>query len=168
MAVCIGIAGLDGQCQTEQHRFSILEFVGEGLQAQQGTDARIQFGHVDWLVKEIVGSGFDAADAMTLIRQAGDKNDGNQARLRARFDFVTDFEAIAAGHHDVEENQVRIERRTGVEGVISVAGRAHVIFLPPQQQLQAAAHVNIVIDDKDFPVHEIPLILIELNNGWVL
>ncbi|HKV27614.1 MAG TPA: hypothetical protein VJN90_05015, partial [Candidatus Acidoferrales bacterium] len=59
-----------------------------------------------------------------------------------------------------------LKRHAFIESVIAITGCAHIIILPAQQKLQAAADINIVIDYKDFAVHEIPFVVNKLNTGW--
>ncbi len=89
---------------------AVLQFVGELLEFEQRLDAREEFFRKDRFVEEIVGAGFNAAEAILAVAQSGNENDGDEAGRRIFFQLTAKIVAGFAGHDDVEQDEIREAR----------------------------------------------------------
>ena len=90
------------------------------VELRDGANAGPQLDEIDGLVEEFVGAGLEAAQAELTARQAGEENDRDVAQHGVGPQVAADIEAIEAGHHNIEEHDVR--RRQGGHGerIVSV------------------------------------------------
>ena len=67
-----------------------------------------------------------------------------------------DVEPALVGHHDVEQDHVRLQRPRLEDRLAPGAGLAHrlQVVLGLEQELQAGAHHCVVVDDQDADAHE--------------
>ena len=100
----VGIARLDAASQGAEHGVGVLQLVGVILYAQQRGDAGKQLDGKDRFVQEVVGAGFDAANLILEVAQAGDHDDRNQAGFRRVLPLAAEFVSALAGHDDIEQH----------------------------------------------------------------
>src|SRR5579862_4597011 len=68
-----------------------------------------------------------APDLVGFLAFRGAQNDGNRARCGVAADGPRRLEAIEARHHDVHENQVRLDRLRLQNGVFAIVAGNHLI-----------------------------------------
>ena len=149
VAFGIGVAAFDDEAERAQNGVGGFQFVGEFLQAEQGLHAGDEFFGEDWLVQEVVGSGFDAAHFVGAVAESGDEDEGNQARGRVIFQTAAEIVAGFAGHHHVGEDQVGMLMADFGFGLLGVGGGDHVIAAHGQQLAHQAGDAGLVVDDQD-------------------
>jgi len=87
-------------------------------------DAGLQLGHAEGLHHIVVGAGTQSGDPVTLLGPGGDRDDGD---LAAAAQFSTDFDAVAVGQAEVEQDEVdgrggeRFGSGTGAQQVVPPA-----------------------------------------------
>ena len=57
--------------------------------------------------------------------------------------------AVDAGHHHVEQNEIRLGPHGLLQGVLALMGNAYVVALEAQDDLDRPADVPVVVDDED-------------------
>ena len=104
-----------GGAETEAADFGEFGLAGEGVAgaAEDGGDAGGEFFGAEGFGEIVVGAGVEAEDAVLLGTAGGEHDDGNGG---AAAELGEDFEAVEAGEHDVEEDEI--------EGVFRSAGEA--------------------------------------------
>lgn len=96
-----------------------------------------------------IGASGNSPFHVTPRDECRDGNDSHVLRKRIGFDARAEFEAVEPGHDQVQNQQLRFERRHSETRVIAVGRRRHLIALLTQGQTE---HVNdswIVIDYQD-------------------
>jgi len=73
--------------------------------AQNGLDAGDQFARGEGLGDVVVGTQFEAVDAVVLRRACGEEDDRNDAERGVQAEPAAEIEAITARHHDVEQEE---------------------------------------------------------------
>ena len=144
VAFGVGIARLDAAPQGAQHGVGVLQLVGVVLYAQQRGDAGKQLDGKDWLVEEVVGAGFDAANLVLEVAQPGDHDDRNQAGFGRVLPLAAEFVSALSGHDDVEQHQIGLRLAHDLfGGRVGVPGDQHFIALAGEQ----FAHEHAVFRD---------------------
>ncbi len=129
------------------------QLVGHHLQPRQRADARDQDDVGDRLGEEIIGAGFEAANAIGRAVECGDDHDRNEMGGRVGLEPAADLETVHVWHHDVEQDDVAFRTRTDVERLGAVASRQHVEIFGRQAGFQQLDVRGNVIDDKDTRRH---------------
>ena len=118
--------------------------------AEQAGDARQQDGQVEGLGQVVVGARLEAAQHVVGVRAGGQQHHGHE--LPGRAQAPHDLEAVEAGQHDVEQDDVEAPGpgpdqplQGGGAILLHLGGEA----LRLQVQLQAAGQVLLVFDDED-------------------
>src|SRR3984885_10323059 len=75
--------------------------------AQNGLDAGDQLARSEGFGDVVVGAQLEAVDAVVLRRARGEKDDWDDAEGRVQPEPAAEIEAIAAGYHDVEQEERR-------------------------------------------------------------
>ncbi len=146
-----------GQAVDEGDGFQI---VAIALQLQMVPDPRQYHRGDDRLGDVIDGAGLEAFGLVGVIGHRGGENDGDVFRARRFLELAADLIAVGAGHHHVEDDDVRFFPDRQFDGFIA-GGREHDIA----KFLERTAHdldvQGFVIDDEDFRlgfgyVHAVP------------
>jgi hypothetical protein len=77
--------------------------------AQHGAHARQQLKRVKRFRNVVVGAGIETGHFVILGCFGGQKNDGNSFVFFARSQPFDDFESIHFWHHEIEQDDVRLE-----------------------------------------------------------
>jgi hypothetical protein len=126
-----------------------LRLVVQPLDAQQGTNPREELLAVDGLGEEIVGSRLQTADAFLLGVQRGDHHDRQHRVARVGANPATGFEAVEAGHDDVEEDEVGPLRGNLPQGFFAALGGADLVAVESQDVVEQRDVGCRVIDHED-------------------
>ncbi len=113
---------------------------------QHGTDAGQDLAQVERFGNVIVRTGLEPGDLVDDIPLAGQHDDGGSAALS---DVVGQREAVLAGQHEIEQNEIgplTVQRRAH-RG--SVRGLADLEALVIQVTTQHRSDARIVIHDED-------------------
>ncbi len=103
-------------------------------------------GHVE------IGADLLAALAIELLALGGEQDDVDVAHAHLVLDGVADVEAVLLGHHDVEEDEVRLFFADGFERLFAVARGEQFdafVFELFQGLLDQRAQMGFVINDKN-------------------
>ncbi len=116
-----------------------------GGPAQDGADARDEFGGIEGLGQVIVGAHFEAADAVARVafgRQHQDRNAGLLA------DAAEDVEAVGIGHHHVQHDQGVVFGKGALDAAGAAGGPADLEAFAGEVAGDEVAEFGIVIDNQ--------------------
>ena len=85
---------------------------------------------------------------MSAGRVAGGDEDDRHA-VPALGEAAGELESVDVREHDVEQDQGRIPRHRGGEGVVSGAGRRHVESFVPERRGEQVGDGGFVVDHED-------------------
>ncbi|MNZ84398.1 hypothetical protein D3C78_1031530 [compost metagenome] len=146
------LAGGQGQLVvTEGHAFV---FAARGarhrsrLATQDRLDASHQLIGVERLGQVIVGAQLQALDTAQFVALGGEHDDRNLV-VRAT-QAAAGGQAVFAGQHQVEDDQVEHFARQQAIHLLSVRYGAGAVALADEKTLQQAAEPRIVVNDKNF------------------
>src|SRR5215813_5401989 len=97
-----------------------------------GVHARHEFVGIERLGHVVHRPRLEASDDVRGLRPGGEEDDGDVPPCFRGLDAAAGFDAIEAGHADVEENQVRANPPQGLQRLLPVCRRAELIALCPQ------------------------------------
>ena len=72
-----------------------------------------QFLFVERFRYEVVGPGFETPDDVGRSVQRGQKDDRDVSCFRILFQLFGDLESVQTGHHDIQQDQIRLFRLYG-------------------------------------------------------
>jgi hypothetical protein len=101
---------------------SLVELAFELADPQEGSDAGDEFEAVNGFGEEVVGPGVDSPFDIADFVEGGDHDDGDIAEPGIGADFFADLEAAHAGHHDIKDDDVRVEFAYAFECFDAIAG----------------------------------------------
>jgi hypothetical protein len=130
-------------------------FVHHHLQADERTHAGKQRQFVDRLGEEIVGAGLEAAHAVLGLGQGRHHDDGNVHGPRIRLQALADLEAVHAGHHDVQQDDVGRIGGDRVKRSRAAVGRHDVEVLGRKLGFQQPDVRRDIVDNQDARRHPI-------------
>ena len=118
--------------------------------AQLGADPAEQLADRERLGDVVVGADLEPDDLVDLGVLGGQQDDRHRA---AGADVATDVEAAAAGHHDVEDQQVvpGLVVAELLVGVLTVDRERDVEALLLERVADRVAHRGLVVGDQDAP-----------------
>ena len=106
-----------------------------------------QFARVEGLAEVVVGADFEADDAVDVLALGGQHDDGRAVVGGAQ--AAADRQAVFAGHHQVEHDQVdRVAQQDAVER-LAVFGHDDLEAFLRQVAAQQVADAGVVVDDHD-------------------
>ena len=114
--------------------------------AQHRLDARHQLARAERLGQVVVGADREADDLVDLLGAGGQHQD---VGVRELADPPADLQAVDAGQHQVEDDQVRARVAGQREGGRAVAGRQDVVAVAFEVALDELDQVLLVVDDED-------------------
>ena len=129
-----------GSVEPRALRFDGIEIDG------RGGDARDELAGAERLRQVVVGALVETEQLVGLLAARGGHDD---RRLRAGVDAAADLDAVEAGQHQVEHDQVRGALGEGVERGEAVPDDAHVVALAQQVALDDLGDDGFVLDDED-------------------
>src|SRR5271157_4567441 len=97
------------------------QLVDRKLEPGQGPNASYERNFIDGFGEEVVGAGFETADAVGGLVERGYKNDRQMRGLRPGSQTSTNFKTVHAGHHYIEKNNIAAARSQ-----IAIASRPFV------------------------------------------
>ena len=112
---------------------------------QQGAHPRHQLIRIERFDDVIVGATIEAGDLVDGLVAGSQHENGNGAFAADR---AADLEAIGAGHHDVEDEQIDGFSADDVEGGVATIRGGDAVAIDFQHPAHHAQHAWIVIDDK--------------------
>ena len=95
----------------------------------------------------VVGAGVEALDDVGESVTGGEHEDGSL--FAAEPEAFGDFEAVGAGEHDVEEDEVKGAAAGKLEGGATIAGKVDGVGLFAEATDQEVGHFGVVFDDQD-------------------
>src|SRR5215470_12493345 len=75
--------------------------------AKSGADAREELARVERLGQVVVGAELEADDLVHVLPLGGDHDDRDAGGVRARAQAAAHLEAVHAGEHEIEKDDVR-------------------------------------------------------------
>ena len=108
------------------------------------------------LVEELVGARGQALVPVLRLALGGEQHDVGAGQLRVGADGTADVETAAAGHHDVEEHEVRVLGGDRGDRLVPVRGRIELHVLVQellQGLLDQQPDVLFVVNDQDRSRH---------------
>src|SRR5688572_18722789 len=112
--------------------------------AQRCLDPRPQFHRAEWLRDVVVGAKFETENLFGLMALRGEQDD---RRAHASVtQFTTDLEAILAGEHHVEQDQIETSGQAAGDGRLAVGDQLQLVALEAQVLLESECDVGIVFD----------------------
>src|SRR5664279_2268361 len=171
----LAVLGEPAQCQVEHEG---AEADGLGVERgrarrfhlrpapQHGVDAGEQLARIEGFGKVVVGADLEADDAVDILDLGGEHDDRRHVVGGAQ--APADRQAVLAGQHQVEDDEVHgLARQQAVER-LGVFGQQHLETLLRQIASQQVANTGIIVDDDDAVragvggrVHRFPI----CNNG---
>ena len=110
-------------------------------------DARQQLARVEGLGQVVVGADLEADDAVDVLDLGGEHDD--RRRVVGRAQAAADRQAVFAGQHQVEHDQVDGLARQHAVQRLGVFGQQDLEAFLRQVAAQQVADARIVVDDDD-------------------
>ena len=123
--------------------------------AEDGFDAGGEFAGVEGFAEVVVGTEFEADDAVDFFAAGGEHEDGD---IGVAAEFAADFVAGALGHHEVEDDEVGVVCAGDGEGLLAVVGGDDVEAFFFEVEGEELADGRFVVGDQD-GVHRELLVL---------
>ena len=117
-----------------------------GPPPQDGPDARGQLAVAERLGDVVVGAEFEAHDLVDLVVAGGHHDDRDAAALPQP---PADLDAGQAGHHQVEQDDVRAVPVEQGQPLLAVGGGEDLEALLGEHVAQGVAIGRLVLDDQD-------------------
>ena len=114
--------------------------------AQGGADSGRQLVHAERLGQVIVRAFIERLHLLPLLGAGGQDEDGHVAPGPQA---AADLQPVHAGHHQVQDDQVRHGCRRKAQGLLAVRRRADLVALRAQAAQHSAADLRLVVHDKD-------------------
>ena len=111
-----------------------------------------QLGLIERLGHEVVGPGFDRPDLLLGVARR-DHHDGQVRRGRVLADPPAHLVAVHAGHHDVEQDDVRPLLAQHRQRLLAGRRRQHPVPARAQHGVEQPDVRRLVVDDEDDRAH---------------
>jgi hypothetical protein len=135
-------------------REGTIEPIFEVTDADQAFNAAEEFDFVDGFGEEIVGAGLNASFEVGRLVERRDHED-RQVFGRGVFPyFATDFKTRKSRHHDVEQDEVGLERFDQLESFDAVGGSSNLARDVGEIRFEQFDVLEVVVGDQDL--------------GWIL
>lgn len=108
-----------------------------------------QSGMLEGLRQEVVAAGIEALDDIARIRLRRHEDDGDAAQDRIRLQIPHHADAVAPGHHDVEQDQVWAEPARRRQAFLAIGGGDDLITVGLETHPQDLEIFRHVVDGKD-------------------
>ncbi len=119
--------------------------------AEDRADPGQQFAWVERLGQIIVGAHFQAEHAVDVVALGGQHQDGHGA---GGAQITADGQAVLAGQHQVEDDQIRCEPAHRRTHRLAVPGRLHLESLARKQIADEAGDLLVVLDDQNLRIRD--------------
>ena len=126
-----------------------LHRIVQGLDPQHRLDPGHQGGLVDGLRQVFVAARLEAGDDVLGVGFGGDRDDRHERERRIRFDPPADFHPVHLGHHDIQQDQVRLLRSRERQGFFAVGGREDLIPVGGEAGLEDVQVHGVVVRDEN-------------------
>ena len=113
---------------------------------QHVLDAQQELAHLERLGEIVVDALLQAGDAVLGLAHGGQHEDRH---VVGAAQLAGEVEAGLARHHDVEHDQVEVERGQALAGLGGVPGGGDAKAVARQERLQEFAQARVVVDDQD-------------------
>ena len=133
----------------EQLAFALLQLVLEALDAQHRREPRLQLGEVDRLRDVVVGTGLESLDLVLRRIEGRLHDDRDEREVVVAFDAARDFDPVDLGHHDVEQDQIRVFLLDLLQRFFTVARRDRRVAPRFEPRLEQFDVVLVVVDDQN-------------------
>ena len=115
--------------------------------AQLGAHAAAELAQAELVLGDVVvGADLEAEHLVELVGLGGEHDDRHDA-LRA--DAAADLHAVDVRQHDVEDDEVEVLAREGLEGLVAVARRDDLVALLLEREPQQLVDGLLVVDEQD-------------------
>ena len=121
--------------------------LGDGAAAQHGMNARQQLARVEGLGQVVVGADFEADDAVNVFA-FGRQHDDGRAVVRCA-QAPADGQAVFAGHHQVQHDQVYGVAQHDAVQRLAVFGQDDFKTLLSEIAAQQVADTGVVVKNQD-------------------
>src|ERR1044071_7261969 len=126
----LGHATLEIKCQrmlpTAFHSLDVLakafDLVGHLIKLQHVFDSLEKLSLIYRFGQKVIGSRLDGSLDVAQLIQRGDHENHDVAGSRIALELFTNLEAAQLGHHDIEQDQMRMERFDFVKRILPVNG----------------------------------------------
>ncbi len=137
------------------------DLVVQLLEAKRGFDPCHQRHLVDRLGQIFVSARLEPGYDVLGVRFGGAQDDRRERHRGVVLDPLADLDAVDLRHHDVEQDQVRLQLLGGGERLLTIGSLLEVIALRLEPRHQDVAVGLVVVDDEDTRrfVHDGRLIL---------
>ena len=139
------------QAQIVKFIHALFLFLGGGAAAQNRLDAGNHLFGVKGLYHIVVGPQLKAQHTVIHFALGGEHDNGH---LTGFADLFAHGAAIHFGHHQIQQNQVRMLGFKGVESFLAVSGQNGGKALFYQIQAQKLGNVAVIIRNKDLFIHQ--------------
>ena len=134
---------------------TLTQFGGDRIVAHQGVDARIEQEVVDRLGEEILRTRIKAADTVFGIAQRRYHDHRDVAGYRISFQAAADFVTVHAGHHNVEQDNLRVMLARHLDRLRAIAGENDGMVLRLKLCLEQTAVRLDIVDNQDPGTHAV-------------
>src|SRR6185437_11454452 len=107
MVLGVRVLTFDAARQREEHRFGTLEFIGVGLQFQQGPNPGKQLTAIYRLGQKIISPAGDPPYTIFCIGKSSDQDDRGETSFFIGLNSFADLKPVWMRHHYVEHYEVR-------------------------------------------------------------
>ena len=151
-AVRIGDSGLRSSCPSIARNSSFARFALSAAARAMGAehevaDADPQVALRERLDDEVLGAVIEELHHQLLVGLGREQQDGRVLQLRARPHLRDHLDAAHVRHHDVRDDDHRIEAERLLDPLAAVERRHHVV-VAAQALRDEAVHVGVVLDDQ--------------------
>ena len=115
--------------------------------AQYGVDASKQFANRKRLSDVIVGAQFQSHDLVYFLSSRGQHDDRDRRPLA--LELFANIQPAHAGHHHVENDQVRRLAECALQACNAIRGRNDLVALELEVVAQPRHHIRFVFDNQD-------------------
>src|ERR1700688_1615590 len=117
--------------------------------AQHRLDPQHHLARAERRADVVGGAQLDADDAVQLLAAGGDHDDRQPAGERIALEHPRQLEAVDAGQHQVEQDEVRVVAADGVDAGVAAARGLDVEALLLEVVLQDLGDVRLILDHQD-------------------
>lgn len=112
---------------------------------QPGSDTSHEFLGLEGFGDVVVGPRLQPGDDVCSLRTSGEHDDRYSAGAS---NVSTHLDSVAAGQHEVEQDEVGAKSGAGVDGVGTVVAPVGEVSLPLQNDLHHLGEGGVIVDDE--------------------
>jgi hypothetical protein len=114
---------------------------------------RLDPGHqgrlVDGLGQILVGARLEPGHDVLRVGFGGHQDDRDEGEVAVALEVLADLDAVHLGHHDVEQDQVRLPFAGERQAFLAVAGRVDLVAVDRKPGFEDVAVGRVVVDDEN-------------------